>query len=144
MTDLIHELGRRGHRITEPRRAILAALGESRAWLRPEEILTAGRDFHPELSLVTVYRTLDLLVSEDIAHRIHLPGGCNGYALKSPGHNHLLVCTRCQVTLEFPSCDLSDLIGELSRDTGFDVHGHMLEITGTCPECQAGTSRGEA
>jgi Fe2+ or Zn2+ uptake regulation protein len=143
MTDPIQTLRGRGYRITQSRRAILAALTESDTWLRPEEIHSSAREAHSHLGLVTVYRTLELLREEGIARRIHLPGGCSGYALKSPGHNHLLVCTRCQRTLEFPGCDLSDLLGALSRKTGYDIRGHILEITGVCPACRTSSMRGE-
>ena len=143
MTDPIQALRGRGYRITQPRRAIIAALTESDTWLRPEEIHSTAREDHPDLGLVTVYRTLELLREEGIARRIHLPGGCSGYALKSPGHNHLLVCTHCQRTLEFPGCDLSSFFGALSRDTGFDIRSHILEITGVCPDCRTPTLKGK-
>lgn len=126
-----------GFRLTKPRRAVVRALLEARDWLRPEELLARARRYCPSLGLVTVYRTLSLLEELGIARRIHLEPGCHGYAPAGPGHSHHLVCRSCHQVVEFPGGeDLTPLIRQVSRKTGYLIESHLLELTGLCPDCR--------
>jgi len=37
---------------------------------------------------------------------------------------------------DFTDCDLSKLEQRLSRETSFDIEGHLLEFTGRCRDCR--------
>jgi len=137
LTSTLDKLADRGYRLTRPRQAVLQALFEDDDWLRPEEVLTHARERHPSVGLVTVYRTLALLEELGIVRRIHVEPGCHGYALAGLGHGHYLTCRSCHRVLEFPGReDLSPLIRQISRRTGFVVEGHLLELSGTCATCR--------
>lgn len=126
-----------GYRLTQPRRAVVRALLEAEDVLRPEEVLARGRAFCPTLGLVTVYRTLALLEGLGIARRVHAEPGCHGYAVASLSHGHHIVCRVCLQVVEFPGAeDLTRLMGRVSRQTGFVVDDHLLELVGRCPDCQ--------
>ncbi|HKY84003.1 MAG TPA: Fur family transcriptional regulator [Anaerolineales bacterium] len=130
-------LADRGYRLTRPRQAVLRALFEDDDWLRPEEVLTHAREHFPSVGLVTVYRTLGLLEELGVVRRIHVEPGCHGYALAGLGHGHYLTCRSCHRVLEFPGReDLSPLIRQISRHTGFVVEDHLLELSGTCATCR--------
>lgn len=106
--------------------------------LLPHEILEQGRRVHRKLGLVTVYRTLALLVELSLVRRVHREDGCHGYLLASPGHRHVLICRGCSRAVEFPgSEDLDMLIGQVKQSTGYQVDGHLLQLEGLCPACQA-------
>ena len=51
------------------------------------ELLALGRAHHPPLGSVTVYRTLDLLLSLGLVRKLHLAEGC-----------HTLCAEPCQQT----------------------------------------------
>lgn len=126
-----------GFRVTKPRRAVLRALFEARGWLRPDGLRSRARRYCPSLGLVTVYRTLSLLEGLGVVRRIHLEPGSHGYAPAGRGHTHHLVCRACHQVVEFPgSEDLSPLIRQISRKTGFLVERHLLELAGLCPDCR--------
>jgi Fur family ferric uptake transcriptional regulator len=38
--------------------------------------------------------------------------------------------------VDFTDCDLSELEQRLSRDTRFEMEGHLLEFYGRCRNCQ--------
>lgn len=138
MEELLDKLRTRGHRVTAPRRAVIETLEGADAWLSPELIMTRARARCPGLSLVTVYRTLALLTELGYVRRIHLDGGCSGYARAGLGHSHHLVCRSCQQVVEFPGLeDLSRFIESVQTQTGFRIEDHMLELLGQCPTCQA-------
>ncbi len=127
----------RGNRVTRSRVAVARALLEAEDWLAPEEIHRRAQAHHPNLGLVTVYRTLRLLGELGYVRRIHLEDGCHGYARSELAHGHHLVCRDCQQVVEFPgSEDLDGLVRRLSSRTGFVIEDHMLELLGVCPSCQ--------
>lgn len=137
MNEIERALKGSGYRLTQSRQAVARVLLESTDWLRPEAIHQLGRQHHPSLGLVTVYRTLALLTELGWVSKIHLEDGCHGYARSQMSHSHHLVCRQCQQAVEFPGQrDVAALIERLERRTGYVVEEHMLELLGLCPSCQ--------
>ena len=74
-------LAQAGYSNTRSRRAVLTAICEAGGQASGAELLTLGRAHHPPLGSVTVYRTLDLLLSLGLVRKLHLAEGCHSYAL---------------------------------------------------------------
>ncbi len=129
-------LSQLGYRLTAPRRAVVSVLQAAGAWLTPEAVHARAAKIYPRIGLVTVYRTLGLLTELELAQRVHLEGGCHGYALAEVGHGHHLVCQRCHRVVAFSGCDIDGLVEKLETETGFRVEDHVLELVGVCPQCQ--------
>jgi Fe2+ or Zn2+ uptake regulation protein len=120
-----------------PRRAVVRVLQESGAPLPPQRVWEQGQRIHPDLGLVTVYRTLALLAELDLVRRVHRDDGCHGYVMASPGHRHHIVCQRCGGVVEFPGGDdIHALIERVEVRTGYRVEDHLLQLFGLCPKCQ--------
>jgi Fe2+ or Zn2+ uptake regulation protein len=102
----------------------------------PSDLLALGRLIHPGLSQVTVYRTLELLASLGLAQRLHRAEGCTSFVACSSPHGHHVTCERCKRTVEFEGCAIAEVARSASRQTGFAVSGHWLELTGLCPDCR--------
>lgn len=128
-----------GHRITAPRRAVVEVVCASEDALSPAEVFERARGLCPSLGLVTVYRTLDTLAALGLVRRVHTEDGCHGYASARQRHGHHLVCRECSQVVEFSGCGLEPMIAEMSRQTGFEIEHHLLELVGRCPACQAPT-----
>ena len=126
----------RGHKSTAPRRAVLDVIAEMHESLSPAEICERARCRYPHLGLVTVYRTLDILVEVGVVRRMHRDDGCHSYALAQAAHGHHLICSSCNQVVEFAECDLDGLLKSVARKTGFRVEGHWLEVFGLCPNCR--------
>jgi Fur family ferric uptake transcriptional regulator len=124
-----------GHRLTQPRRAVLQVLEESAVQLSPYEIHRRAQEIYPRLGLVTVYRTLELLDELGLARRVHSEGSCHTYA-RAGEDRHVLVCRGCHRVVEFPCQGLDALIEAVEQRSAYAVEGHLLELTGLCPECQ--------
>ena len=116
----------RGYKATPQRLAVLAALG-AQQHQRLEEI----RARCPEVGLVTIYRTLDLLSGIGAVRRLDLGDGPR-YELAEDHHHHL-VCESCGDVSEFERCPLD--LGRL-RGMDFEVSSHTLEIYGRCAACR--------
>ena len=135
--DILETMQTAGARLTAPRRAVARVLGESHGWMRAETIAARARRHCPSIGLVTVYRTLDLLESLGIARRVHGATGCHGYALASIEDGHFLVCRECHQVFEFECCNVDRVVRRATRQTGFQVETHMLELVGLCSACSA-------
>jgi Fe2+ or Zn2+ uptake regulation protein len=129
------------------------AICESGGQASGAELLALGRAHHPSLGLVTVYRTLDLLLSLGLVRKLHLAAGCHTYALSLAGgqneargseprsHGHHVICQRCNRAVEFAGCDLDTVVMAVEAQTGFRVQEHWLEMFGVCPACRESESR---
>lgn len=127
-----------GYRVTGPRRAVLGAvLGRSRPFTA-EQIVADVKRSAPEVGRATVYRTLEILAAIDVLTRLLQADGHPAYIVGTPGHRHHLVCSDCGTTVAFTSCPVDDLVTDLTRDTDFAIHGHLLEVFGVCPDCRIG------
>jgi Fur family ferric uptake transcriptional regulator len=128
-TDQRHQaLNARGYKLTAPRRAVLDVIAGMHESLSPAEIHERARCRYPYLGLVTVYRTLDILVETGVVRRMHRDDGCHGYALAQAAHGHHLICSSCNQVVEFAECDLDGLLKSVARRTGFRVEGHWLSV----------------
>jgi len=88
------------------------------------------------IGLSTVYRTVALFEEMGLLKRVHDVGGEHRYVAGRPGHFHPLVCRSCGVVVEFEACGMEAIEQQLTRDTGFTIEGHEIEVHGTCPKCQ--------
>jgi Fe2+ or Zn2+ uptake regulation protein len=126
-----------GYRLTQPRLAVWQVLEENEAGLNPEEIYQKGKMICASLGLVTVYRTLDLLIELGLVRRVHSEHRCHSYASAGYDH-HYLICNACHRVVEFPCDGLEALIESVRQRTGYTVSEHLLELSGLCPDCQQG------
>jgi Fur family ferric uptake transcriptional regulator len=133
---IIQQLSQAGYRITRPRRAVIRALLEDEGYSSPAEIRMRARSDCSSVGLVTVYRTLDLLSEMGFVRRIHTDDGCHGYSITDHGHRHHLICRGCGAAVAFEGCDLTPFLTRVSRETGYVIEEHLLELKGLCSSCQ--------
>ena len=129
-------LANHGYRVTAPRRAVIeAVLGRARPFTA-EQVVAHLKRTDPDLGRATVYRTLEILASVDVLTRFLQADGHPAYIVGIPGHRHHLVCSDCGAVVAFTRCPVDDLVRDLTRDTDFAIHGHLLEVFGVCPACR--------
>jgi Fur family zinc uptake transcriptional regulator len=127
-----------GRRLTPLRRRVLEELAESHSPVGAYEIvdrLKKGGDSTPAMS---VYRALDFLVSEGLAHRIE---SRNAFLACNRGHDNeevvvFLLCERCSVVAEVTSGDVGRGLAKAAGSVGFEPHAPILEIKGLCDNCR--------
>ncbi len=133
-------LSQHGYRLTSPRQRIVEqALTHERPFTA-EQLVAELRDDNDRAAVnigrATIYRTLEILASTDVLSRVIQPDGHGAYVVDAPGHRHHLVCSGCGNTVAFTSCPVDELVQNLTTDTHFQIHDHLLEVFGLCPECQ--------
>lgn len=127
----------KGYKLTPQRKAIIAVLGSSGEHLTPADIHARLKKSHPEIGLVTVYRTLELLQQSELLCEVHIGDTCRSYLKKrEDGHHHHLICSNCGKVVDFTGCELNELQARLVKETGFRIEKHLLEFMGCCRACQ--------
>jgi len=128
-------LAARGLRLTRQRRAVLDAVAEASSSVSPVQVFDAARERCPELGLTTVYRTLELLSEIGALRRVHGPDHCEAFVPAGAAHGHTVVCRRCGQVMEFTECDMQAVVDAATRQTGFRITEHFLQLSGECPAC---------
>ncbi|TLQ05725.1 transcriptional repressor [Pediococcus stilesii] len=125
-------------RITPQRQLILEYLIEKRNHPTVETIFQAVNAKEPNLSLATVYNTLNLLVEQGLV--IELTSGDDGVHYDYYGHPHFhVICVNCGkiIDVEYPeyAADLAKIDRIAAEKTGYDIIANHVEVEGICPEC---------
>ena len=109
---------------------------DAEAHLTAEEIITYVQSRMPGVHKSTIYRTLEILEEAGCVYKSELSDHFI-YHHAEGGHHHHLVCSQCGRVVDFSGCDLSGMEQRLSRETGYIIEGHLLELHGRCPDCCA-------
>jgi len=130
-------LRQHGYKLTPQRRRLLRVIALSHEHLTPAVLYERVRQEYPNIGLVTVYRTLEILSSLGLICEVRVAGNRRSYLMRRPsGHHHHLICSECGAVTDFTDCDLGELEQRLSQETGFKIKSHNLEFMGRCQKCR--------
>jgi Fe2+ or Zn2+ uptake regulation protein len=124
-----------GHRYTDQRAAVFRLVAASRVHPTAEDVFLGVRTEVPGISLATVYKSLETLVSCGLAKKLNPADGSARFCGRTEPHHHAR-CLACG--------GVSDVSGELGdieiaalreQARGFHLVGYELELTGYCPDC---------
>ena len=132
-------LRRHSYKLTPQRRAVVHAIISSQDHLTPTTIFRKANQDHPNIGLVTIYRTLEILTELGLICELHAGGICRSYTISTPQHHHHLICSNCRIVIDFTGHHLSELEQSLSKESGFRIDSHLLEFVGLCQDCQKTT-----
>lgn len=121
-------------KVTKPRITIYDILQKEDKGLNAEDIYNLCKKEDLYINLSTVYRTLDLFENKNIIRKYDLGDNKYNYSFNQDDHHHTLECESClkKLDLDCPMQQIEDLI---SKDTGFKLTDHKLELKGICREC---------
>lgn len=129
----------RGTRLTPIRRRVLEALLASHQPLGAYDVIDRLARHGDRLSPITIYRALDFLRDNGLAHRIE-----SRNAFIACAHEHgagdpvvFLICEKCGTVGEAAAAAVADTIKNASRAAGFTPKTPVIEITGICSHCKA-------
>jgi Fur family ferric uptake transcriptional regulator len=134
--DVEARLSERGLRRTAQRRAVLFVLLGSDECLSAAQVHDGARKLSPELGLMTVYRTLDILARMGVVRRVHGADRCEAFVATRGRHGHAVVCLSCGRASEFTDCHLEAVAAAAASETGFAIADHFLQFSGVCRDCQ--------
>lgn len=134
------ELGKRGIRLTRQRRVLLQVMETARRHLDAGEILERAQKIDPNITRVTVYRTIDLLKRHGLIDELdllHLRGDRHFYESHGPRDHIHVACLRCGKVREVESPLYEELKQQISRDCGIQITVSRTEVGGYCNDCQS-------
>jgi Fe2+ or Zn2+ uptake regulation protein len=133
---LLRRLRARGFRVTPQRRAVVEALQGDQVHLSAEEVFAAARHRIPEISLATVYNTLNELAALGELLEVRVAGGATRYDPNVVDGHHHLVCTGCGAIFDVRPSGVTGL-GLADEDRrGFELTGVEVTFRGRCPACR--------
>ena len=124
-----------GHRFTAQRAAVYDVLDGSRTHPTADEIFTSVRRTIPDISLATVYKALEAIVSVGLARKLTIGPGPARYDARMDEHDHVR-CLSCGRVADVVDGRFSEWLDSLGRETEYDVVGYRLELVGYCPDCR--------
>jgi Fur family transcriptional regulator, peroxide stress response regulator len=144
--ELRRALEQAGWRCTRQRAAVFTCLQAAHSHPTAEQVFAAVRRDMPHISLATVYKALEALVSAGLAARIAHESGAARYDARSDSHYHLR-CVRTGEVRDLPLPYDPHLIDKIApelveslRREGFEITGHRLELVGRFRKPQSDAS----
>ena len=83
-----------------------------------------------------VYRALDFLVGEGVAHKLQSLNAYVGCACFENAHDaHFLICRGCSAAEEVPTTAIRKQVDKDAAACGFAVERMVIETVGLCSDC---------
>ncbi len=130
-------MGSRAVYVTRPREQIASILRAERRFLSAAEIHRVLESEDAPVSLSTVYRTLEHLLSKgDVTVRV-ADDGESAYMLCEPTHHHHhAICRSCGRVEDVDCSAIGQFAESLRSIHGFELDAHKMEFIGRCQACR--------
>lgn len=128
--------GKLSPRSTRQRRLILEIIQQAEGHLDADEIYQKACQKQPNISLSTVYRSLQLFKESELVKEHQFDGMRWYYEITPQSKHHHLVCLGCGRIFEFKCPSAERLKSRISREEGFRVTDAEVRLVGYRPECQ--------
>src|SRR5688500_14078711 len=125
----------KGVRLTPIRRRVLEVLLGAPKPLGAYDLADALASQGRRMAPITVYRALDFLIEQALAHRL---ASRNAYLASTSGHATpaFLICDGCGEATEITCSDVAETVRKVLTEQGYQPLSRALEITGRCLHCQ--------
>jgi len=131
---LIARLKEKGYKLTPQRLEIINLLSKETTHPGAMDILKRVRKKSPQISMSTVYYTLDILKKEALIQEISFYNKDNRYDVNISNHLNL-ICTKCGKIEDFIE-ELPISSQAIEKKTGFQPFQMRFEYYGYCKECR--------
>lgn len=125
-----------GQRFTEQRAAVYRFLCSSTEHPSADEVFTAVRAQISDISLATVYKALETLVSCELAMKLTYGDGSARYDARTDDHFHSR-CLQCGAVRDVQDASVAGNLPKIHPSDGFRIEGYRLEVVGYCVDCAA-------
>jgi Fur family ferric uptake transcriptional regulator len=137
MQVLTEYLKEKNLKITPHRELILDIFLGQEGHRSVEDIYRSVKQQDPRVGYTTVYRMMKLLAECGLAREIDLADGITRYEhLFNHEHHDHMICMECGTSIEFFNPEIEAIQDAASRQLGFKVADHKLQIYGVCRKCQ--------
>lgn len=124
-----------GLKVTPQRIAIYRELASTNQHPSTETIYKKIKDYYPNISLTTVYRTLETFEKLGLISVVNVLYNAARYDANLDPHHHV-VCTECKKVEDFYDGSLSNLDVSDMTLNGYKIKGYSMLLNGVCKECR--------
>lgn len=124
----------RGLNVTSPRILIYRRLLENHGHPSAEEIYSSVKKDHPNISLATVYKTLEILAEHRLIAKVTQLHDFARYDCKNEFHHHF-VCIKCKKIVDVKSEDLNNLPIPGQLPENYRILNYRVQFDGICADC---------
>lgn len=123
-------------RSTKTKGVVEELLQKNHSPLSLEEIYKLVKKQLPKTAYSTVYRIIRKLESQGLLIRTDWKDRGGKFELANRPHHHHLVCESCDSVVDIDDKILNFNEKNVSKNTGFIIKNHSIELTGVCSPCQ--------
>lgn len=123
-----------GYKLTSQRLAIISLLSKDMTHPGAADILKKIRKSLPQVSMSTVYYTLDILKKEGLIQELEFYDQDNRYDINVSNHINL-ICKKCGKIEDFPG-ELPYSYTQVQQKTDFQPVAMRYEYYGYCKDCR--------
>ena len=128
------KLRERGYKLTSQRRAIISLLSKDMTHPGAADILKKIRKSLPQVSMSTVYYTLDVLKKERLIQELEFYDQNNRYDINISNHINL-ICKKCGRIEDLPG-GITLSYAQVQQKTDFQPVAMRYEYYGYCKDCR--------
>ena len=126
---LVEALKKEGLRFTEQRKFIWDEITSSDDHREAEDIFLSLRRKNINVSRATVYRTIDVLVKNNLVRKLDIGDAPSKYENKIDSHHHdHMICLETGDIIEFYNEELENLQDEIAKKHGYKVVRHVHQL----------------
>lgn len=126
-----------GLRFTNQREAVWEEILSTDEHRDADEIYMAIRQNGISVSRATVYRTIDVLVKNNMVRKLDVGMGPSKFEHKMDAHHHdHIICVKCGRIEEFMVDKIEELQDRVAEEYGFKLVRHIHQLFGLCEDCQ--------
>jgi Fur family transcriptional regulator, ferric uptake regulator len=123
-------------RLTQQRKAVFNVINNSQEYFTPAAMFRQLEAKNADVSLVTVYRSLNMLHELGLVCEIRSDHNARSYGKCLNGRHGHIICNECGKTVAYNGCWLNKMTQQIGSETGFSVAGEHLILRGLCQDCQ--------
>ena len=127
----------RDRRYTQQRQSIWNEMCATDEHRDAEEIYLSLRNEGMSVSRATVYRTIDVLVKNNLVRKLELGDGRARYEHKMDlEHHDHLICVQCGKNEEFMDETIEEIQEKIVNELGFKLIRHIHQLFVICNNCR--------
>jgi Fur family peroxide stress response transcriptional regulator len=139
VNSFINRCKKLGIKVTPQRIAIYKELADTDEHPSTETIYKKILKYHPNISLTTVYRTLETFEKLGLVSVVNVLYNAARYDANLEPHHHL-VCVVCKKVKDFYDDSLANLNIPQKALLEYKLLGYTIQLNGICSDCGNGKS----
>ncbi len=126
-----------GLRFTKQRESVWEEILSTDDHRDADEIYMAIRKKGTAVSRATVYRTIDVLVKNNMVRKLDVGIGPSKFEHKMDAHHHdHIICIQCGRIEEFMVDRIEELQDQVAEEYEFKLVRHIHQLFGLCKDCR--------